>query len=341
MMGSEVRYAPGRFHTTVVIPVYFNETSVMKVVESVRQAWIDHGRHADALEFVLVDDGSEDESWQRLLEIHDAWPANVKAIRLVGNHGSQLAILAGAAAAAGDRVAMVAADGQEPAELVARMADAADDGNSLVLATRQSRADSVGTRAGASFFYKLVRVLGLKKMPEEGFDAFLMSREIMNTILEMRDPNIPLSVTIAWLGYPYAAVGYDRRSRAEGQSRWTFAKKLKLALDAITAVSYAPIRAISLFGVAVALLGFSYAIFVVLARLFGGIPVEGWTSLFVAVLIIGGTQLLALGVIGEYLWRTLEVARTRPLWRVAEFVNSVEPYRERSGVDRRGAVAAE
>jgi polyisoprenyl-phosphate glycosyltransferase len=324
-----------------VIPVYFNEGSVARVVDAVRKAWIAHGRSEETLEFVLVDDGSEDQSWQRLIEIREAWPANVKVIRLVGNHGSQLAILAGASAATGDRIAMVAADGQEPADLVARMADAADEGSSLVLATRESRADSAGSKAGATFFYRLVRALGLKNMPEEGFDAFLMSREIMRTILEMRDPNIPLSVTIAWLGYPYATVGYDRGVRAEGQSRWTFSKKLKLALDAITAVSYAPIRAISLFGVTVALIGFSYAIFVVLARLFGDIPVEGWTSLFVAVLIIGGTQLLALGIIGEYLWRTLEVARTRPLWRIAEFIDSAEPFRERSAIDRRAVPAHE
>lgn len=324
-----------RFDTTVVIPVYFNEASIAHVVEEVRNSWIAHGRDESSLEFVLVDDGSEDNSWQRMLEVRAMWPANVKVMRLVGNHGSQLAILAGASTAEGRRVAMVAADGQEPPDLVARMAAAADEGSRLVLGTRKSRVDSAGAKVGAGFFYRLVRALGLKNMPEQGFDAFLMSRGIMKTILDMRDPNIPLSVTIAWLGYPYAEVGYARAARAVGQSRWTFRKKLKLALDAITAVSYAPIRIISLFGVIVALVGFCYAIFVALARVFGGIPVEGWTSLFVAVLIIGGTQLLALGVIGEYLWRTLEVARIRPLWRIAEFVDLEKPFRERSGLERR------
>jgi dolichol-phosphate mannosyltransferase len=155
-------------------------------------------------------------------------------------------------------------------------------------------------------------------MPEQGFDAFLMDRELMDSLLEIRDPNIPLAVTIAWLGYPYAEVYYDRLKRGEGKSRWTLRKKIKLSLDAIVAVSYGPIRGISLFGVVLALFGFLWALFVIVERITTGIPVQGWASLLVAVLVIGGTQLVALGVIGEYLWRTLEVARRRPLWRIAE-----------------------
>lgn len=310
------------FDTTVVVPVYFNAASVGQVVHSVLQAWISGGRPAGELEFVLVDDGSKDSSWEVLQALRRELPGRVTAIRLAKNHGSQIAILAGASHARGRRVAMVTADGQEPADLVARMASAADLGAQVVLAVRQSRADSATTRAGAGFFYRLIRLLGLRSMPEQGFDAFMLDRDLVTTILDMRDPNIPLAVTIAWLGYPYATVSYDRLARKEGKSRWTLGKKLKLALDAITAVSYMPIRAISLFGIVLAILGFVYAGFVLFNRLLVGIPVEGWTSLFVAVLVIGGTQLVALGIIGEYLWRTLEVARNRPIWSIAELERS-------------------
>jgi glycosyltransferase involved in cell wall biosynthesis len=304
--------------TTVVIPVYYNEKTIESVVDNLLAAWTASGRSPECLEYVLVDDGSQDGSWRALQRLRARCGDRVTILRLAKNHGSQLAILAGASLARGQRIAMVTADGQEPADLVARMAAAADAGSRLVLGVRRSRADSTATRAGAGFFYRLIRFLGLRSMPAQGFDAFLMDQALMGTILDMRDPNIPLAVTIAWLGYPYAEVDYDRLERREGRSRWTLAKKTKLALDAITAVSYMPIRAISFFGVALALLGFLYAIFVVAGRLMGGIPVEGWTSLFVAVLVIGGTQLLSLGVIGEYLWRTLEVTRHRPLWSIAE-----------------------
>lgn len=304
--------------TTVIIPVYFNEKTISPVVDNALAAWRAHQRPGEALEFVLVDDGSQDGSWPALQQIRARLPDQVTILRLAKNHGSQLAILAGASLAHGQRIAMITADGQEPADLVARMSAAADAGARLVLAVRQSRDDPAATRAGAGFFYRLIRFLGLRGMPPQGFDAFLMDQVLMDTILQMRDPNIPLAVTIAWLGHPYAEVHYDRLERMEGRSRWTLSKKVKLALDAITAVSYLPIRLISYFGITLAMLGFIYALFVILSRIVGGIPVEGWTSLFVAVLLIGGTQLLSLGVIGEYLWRTLEVARHRPLWSIAE-----------------------
>ncbi len=307
-----------QFDTTVVIPVYFNEASVSSVVDNVLRAWELSGRRAESLEFVLVDDASKDGSWRVLQALRRQYPGQLTALRLAKNHGSQLAALAGASLARGERIAVIAADGQEPANLVPKMAQAADQGSRLVLAVRQSRADSAGTKAGAGFYYRLMHLLGLRSMPKQGFDAFLMDQELMATILEMRDPNIPLAVTIAWLGYPYTEVGYDRLEREHGRSRWTLAKKVKLAVDAVTSVSYAPIRVISLFGIIMALLGFIYALFVLFGRFMVGIPVEGWTSLFVAVLVIGGTQLLSLGIIGEYLWRTLEVARRRPLWSIAE-----------------------
>lgn len=320
--------ARAAFDTTVVIPVYFNERSVARVVAEVMREWTASGRNLDELEFVLVDDGSGDNSWQVLQSLSHEHAGRVTAVRLVQNHGSQLASLAGASLARGRRVAMIAADGQEPSDLTPRMAAEADKGARLILAVRQSRADDLGTRAGAGFFYKLVRFLGLKTMPPQGFDAFMMDCELMETILEMRDPNIPLAVTIAWLGYPYAEVAYDRLQRAEGRSRWTLRKKIKLALDAITSVSYAPIRVISIFGVTLALVGFAWAAFVIFERVFNKIPVQGWASLLVAVLVIGGTQLISLGVIGEYLWRTFEVARRRPLWRIAEIERRVEARSE-------------
>jgi dolichol-phosphate mannosyltransferase len=307
-----------RFDTTVVIPVYYNERSVGQVVSGVRDAWAASGRDIASLEFVLIDDGSKDGSWNALRQIQDSWPAQVSIIRLAVNHGSQLAVLAGASLAHGRRVAILAADGQEPGDLIPRLAEAADTGYRVALAVRRSREDSAGTKAGANSFYLLIRLLGLRGMPAEGFDVAMLDRGIFQDIIAMRDPNIPLAVTIAWLGYPYARVEYDRLVRTEGKSRWTLRKKIKLALDAITAVSYVPIRAISLFGIVLALLGFAYAMVVVAAFLLYGSPVRGWPTLLVVILVIGGTQLISLGVIGEYLWRTLEVARRRPMWRIAE-----------------------
>lgn len=309
---------PKKPELTVIIPVFFNQNTIKSVVENIRQAWQKADFKIEHLEFVLVDDFSGDDSWKVLQEIRKIYPSQVMILKLSKNHGSQLAILAGASIATGKRVAVIAADGQEPPELIVNMTKAAFEGTKLILAVRKTRADTLSTRLWAGFFYRLIRSLGLSNMPKDGFDAFLMDRDLMELILEMRDPNIPLSVTIAWLGQVYKEVSYDRLERVEGKSRWTFAKKFKLALDSITAVSYLPIRLISLFGVMLALLGFTYALFLIVYRLFYQVPVQGWTTLMVIVLVIGGTQLISLGVIGEYLWRTLEVSRRRPLWRISE-----------------------
>ena len=306
------------FDTSVVIPVYFNEESIERVVVNLRCAWEESGRPLADLDIVLVDDSSGDNSWEKLVKLREDFPDQVTALRLTHNHGSQLAILAGSSLARGRRITMIAADGQEPSDLVPRMVDANDTGSRVVLAVRKSRDDTLRTRTGASFFYHLIRFLGLKNMPRSGFDAFLVDRDVLEMMLEMRDPNLPLSVTIAWLGFPYAEVAYERLARNQGRSRWTLRKKMKLAIDAITSVSYVPLRAISLLGIVVALLGFLYAIIVIIYRLLGHEEHRGWASILVVTLALGGTQLLALGVLGEYLWRTLEVSRRRPLWRIAE-----------------------
>lgn len=322
-----------RITTSVVIPVYYNQASIAAVVRNVTQAWMTANRNEDELEFVIVDDGSLDASWQVIKSLYAENPERVTALRLVKNHGSQLAILAGASQARGEYIAMVAADAQEPASLVAEMKEAIERGGvELVLAVRGTRADALTTRMSAGVFYRVMRLLGLRQMPGKGFDAFMMSRNLMNVILDLRDPNIPLSTIIAWLGYPYKEVLYNRLARDEGTSRWTLSKKIKLFLDSVTAISYMPIRFISLAGVVVAVIGFLYALFIIFARVFGFITIEGWASILVATLVLGGMQLISLGVIGEYLWRTLEVARHRPLWLVAERLAPPASASQTSGI---------
>ena len=300
-----------QFDTSVVIPVYFNEKSVAGVVERILAAWVDGGRSAEELEFVLVDDDSQDDSWIVLQTLRRRFPGQVTAVRLAKNHGSQLAFLAGASRARGRRVCIMAADGQEPPDLVPRMAHAADEGSRLVLAVRQSRADDVRTRVSAGFFYNLIRWLGLRNMPEQGFDAFLLDREMMTTILDIRDPNIPLAVTIAWLGYPYAEVHYHRLQRTEGRSRWTMAKKIKLFVDSFVSFSYVPIRTLSMTGFVVALGAFLYALFVLYERLVNKIPVQGYAPTVILLALFSGVQMVMIGVLGEYLWRALDETRRR------------------------------
>jgi dolichol-phosphate mannosyltransferase len=155
-------------------------------------------------------------------------------------------------------------------------------------------------------------------MPAGGFDCFLIGRRAIEFLTGGREVHTSLPGLILWAGFPTAVVPYEREPRREGRSRWTFAKKIKLFLDSVISFSYAPLRWMSVFGAALALLAFGYAALLIVLRVFHDQPIRGWTSLMVALAFFSGVQLLSLGILGEYLWRTLDAARARKGFLVRE-----------------------
>ncbi|HEY1435626.1 MAG TPA: glycosyltransferase family 2 protein [Thermoanaerobaculia bacterium] len=299
---------------SVVVPVYFNAESLPRLAERLRRvaAAADHD-----LEVLFVDDGSGDASWDRIIEVTRAWPA-ARGVRLTRNFGSQMAIVAGLAEARGAAAAVLSADLQEPPELLPEMVAAWRRGAVAVLAVRRSRPEGLATRAAAGFYYRTLRRLAFSRMPEGGFDCFLIGRPAVDFLVEAREVHTSLPGLLLWGGFPTALVPYDRVAREQGESRWTFAKKLKYFLDAVISFSYAPLRWMSVAGAGLALLAFAYAVFLVGYKVVHGQPIQGWTSLMVAVAFFSGVQLLSLGVLGEYLWRTLDAARARKGYLVQE-----------------------
>jgi len=299
---------------SVVIPVYFNAESLPRLGERLRKVAeaADHD-----VEVLFVDDGSGDDSWARIEEIARAWPVS-RGVRLTRNFGSQMAIVAGLAEAKGVAAAVLSADLQEPPELLPEMVAAWRRGSTAVLAVRRSRPEGMATRAAAGFYYRTLRRLAFSQMPEGGFDCFLIGRPAIDFLVEGREVHTSLPGLLLWGGFPTALVPYDRVAREEGRSRWTFAKKLKYFLDAIISFSYAPLRWMSVAGAALAVLAFAYTVFLVVYKLVHGQPIAGWTSLMAAVAFFSGVQLLSLGVLGEYLWRTLDAARARKGYLVRE-----------------------
>ena len=299
---------------SVVVPVYFNAESLARLAERLRSI----GASADFdLEVLFVDDGSGDESWGRILEIVRAWPA-ARGIRLTRNFGSQMAIAAGLREARGEAAAVLSADLQEPPELLPEMVAAWRKGAVAVLAVRRSRPEGWTTRAAAGMYYRTLRSLALSHMPAGGFDCFLIGRPAIDFLAENREIHTSLPGLLVWGGFPTALVPYDRRAREDGESRWTPAKKLKYFLDAVISFSYAPLRWMSVAGAVLAILGFGYAVFLVVYKILHGQPIQGWSSLMVALAFFSGVQLLSLGVLGEYLWRTLDAARARKGFLVRE-----------------------
>jgi dolichol-phosphate mannosyltransferase len=299
---------------SVVVPVYFNAESLPKLAERLRAI----AEAADwETELVFVDDGSGDESWERIEAIAKAWP-RARGLRLTRNFGSQMAITAGLAETKGQAAAVLSADLQEPPELLPEMVAAWRRGATAVLAVRKSRPEGWTTRTAAGVYYGTLRRLAFEQMPSGGFDCFLIGRPAIDFLVESREVHTSLPGLLLWGGFATALVPYDRAARADGRSRWTLAKKLKYFIDAVVSFSYAPLRWMAVFGAGLSVLAFAYAVFLIVYKLVHGQPMQGWTSLMVALAFFSGVQLLSLGILGEYLWRTLDAARARKGFLVRE-----------------------
>lgn len=299
---------------SVVVPVYFNAESLPRLADRLREI---AGRADFALEPIFVDDGSGDESWDRICSITASWPA-ARGVRLTRNFGSQMAILAGLHEFSGDAAAVLSADLQEPPELLPRLVEAWRGGATAVLAVRASRPEPWPSRAASNLYYRTLRRLAFGAMPGGGFDCFLIGRPAIDFLTGSREVHTSLPGLILWAGFPTSLVGYERVARQEGRSRWTFAKKVKFFLDSVISFSYAPLRWMSVGGALLALLAFGYAALLVVLKVLHDQPIRGWTSLMVALAFFSGVQLLALGILGEYLWRTLDAARARRGFLVRE-----------------------
>lgn len=302
---------------SVVVPVYFNAPSLSSLHERLTKVAAQLSGYN--FEFIFVDDGSADNSFD-VLKALTTQDARVKALRLVRNFGSNAAILAGLAHSQGDCAVVLAADLQDPPELIVEMISHWRQGVPVVLAARGDRHDPFSSRVMADIFNKLYRRFVFPNFPPRGFDFFLADRQVVRTLVRSAGPNVYLMGLLLWAGYKSVTITYTRAEREHGKSQWTFWKKFKYFLDAFIGFSYLPLRMASVTGTLIATLGFLYAVFLLFARIVWGFPVEGWTSMMVVLLIVSGTQLVMLGIVGEYLWRTLDEARARPLFLIDEAI---------------------
>ncbi len=301
---------------SIIIPAYNEEENLPLLHRRLDEISL---TSEDTFEFIFVDDGSSDRSFS-LLKSLSAEDPRVRVIRFSRNFGSHAACLAGLMHAKGDAYAFISADLQDPPELIHEMAKQWKSGFDVVIGVREWEENS--PRLFQKLYYRLVRRFALKNMPEGGTDVFLIDRKVADTVVSMNERNTSIFGLILWSGFKQAVVAYKKGLRQRGASKWTPGKKIKLFIDTFVSFSYFPIRMISVAGLALALLGFSYAFFVILNRLLRAIPVEGWASLMVVVLVVSGVQLVMLGVLGEYIWRNFDEARKRPSFVIQEIVGS-------------------
>jgi dolichol-phosphate mannosyltransferase len=300
---------------SVVVPVYHNAASLPVLLGKLQH--LARSNAGDSFEFVFVEDGSRDDSYAVLARLAQEDP-RVRVVKLVRNFGANSALLAGLEHARGDVIAAIAADLQDPPELLDELLAHWRQGRKVVFATRTSRDDPWLTRVLADAFYALFRRFALPAMPAHGFDFWLIDRQVCDLILQLPERNAYLMGMLVWLGFEPALVPYHRQARERrfGASMWTLSRKLKYFVDAFAAFSFAPLRLATLVGVLLGLGGFGYALVVLAGKLCGWYTIEGWSSLMVVLLLVSGVQLCMLGVFGEYLWRNLEESRRRPRYLV-------------------------
>jgi len=269
-------------------------------------------------EWIVVDDHSPDDTFVVLRELAVRDP-RVRGLRLARNSGSHCAMACGLEFAVGDCGVVMAADLQDPPETIPSLLEKWRGGGQVVWAVRAHReGESVATIMLAKAYYWLMRYfVGMKELPSTGADFMLLDRIVIDGFKQYRESTISVIALITWMGFRQEAITYDKAPRLYGTSGWGFRRKLKLVIDSVTSFSYLPIRLISYFGMVVAFLGFGYA-GVVAYNAISGSPVPGWSSLMVVVVVLGGIQMGMLGILGVYVWRTLDEARRRPKYLVEE-----------------------
>lgn len=265
-----------------------------------------------SFEWVVVDDGSRDATYDTLRQLAIEDPS-VRGIRLSRNFGSHAAIACGLHAASGRAAVLLAADLQDPPELLGPLVDAWGRGSQIVWAVRRRRDGSQGSHLGfARVYYWLMRRVAGLDMPPEGADCFLADRVVLEAFRTLREPPSSIFALLTWLGFRSSEVEYDKGTRARGASGWTLRKKLRLVLDSLVSFTRVPIHAVAAAG-AMLIAG---AIVAALAAAAAGAGAAVWLAALV--LLLAGLQLGAIALVGQYVWRALDDARQRPAYVVAE-----------------------
>lgn len=299
---------------SIVVPVYYNEDTLMDLYLDMRDKIL---CVIGEYEIVFVDDGSLDNSWKIMNEIKEM-DENVHLVKLSRNFGEHAALMAGLSVCVGDCAVTKQADLQEDSTLILKMYESWKRGNKVVLAVRQSRDENPIKVFFANRYYGIIRRLVNDKMPPGGCDCYLVDRQVIEVLERLDEKNSSLTLQVMWSGFQTEMIPFDRKDREKGRSRWTMSKKVKLVLDSVMSFSYAPIRFMTFLGVCFNIIAIIMFISVLVEFFSVGTPIAGWASLMCVVLISTGLIMTTLGILGEYLWRVLDAARTRPVFIIDE-----------------------
>lgn len=307
---------------SIIIPVYYNEDTLMLLYKDMKEKILSFFEN---YEIVMVDDGSGDSSWELMNVIHALDPSHIKLVHLSRNFGEHAAVLAGLNVCTGDCAVTKQADLQEDSELILDMYRSWLKGNKVVLAVREDREEGRIYQFFANLYYKMMQKLVTPAMPKGGFDCYLLDRQVIEVLKMFDEKNSALTLQVLWIGFQSDKIYFHRKARTVGKSRWTFAKKVKLIMDSLMSFSYFPIRLMSGMGFLFFIVAVIGIIACICEVIMSGVRSVGWASLMCIILLTSGIIMLMLGMLGEYIWRTLDASRNRPPFIIEEIKEPKDP----------------
>lgn len=300
---------------SIVIPIYYNEKSLEILYADIKQKVLDVIDYD--YEIIMVNDGSKDNSALVMKKLQKIDP-KIKIYSLSRNFGSHAAVLCGLEKSTGDCVVIKAADLQEPSELILAMVERWKEGNNVVLAVRQDREEKRSQVFFADMYYWIVRKFALPGMPKKGFDIFLIDRKVVNVLRLLDERNSSITAQILWSGFKTVEVPYIRKERTIGTSKWTLKKKIRLVQDTMFSFSNTPITFISSIGGGASLLSFFSLIVTIILHANSVIKKIDLAVICELLCLLFGLISIFIGILGEYLWRTLDASRNRPVYIIEE-----------------------
>lgn len=312
------RPKPKKINRSLVVPIYMNEENIPTLMQAIEAM---AARQGAGLEVIFVVDGSPDKSGQLLLDARKILSVPSKIIFHSRNFGSFTAIRTGLEYVSGEHIAVMAADLQEPPELIDQFFEKLQTLDvDLVMGQRVGRDDPFFRKLASNLFWSIYRRFILPEMPAGGVDVFACNKAVKDSVLSILEPNSSLIAQLFWVGYRREFVPYTRRKRVHGTSAWDFRRRMRYMMDSIFSYSDAPLMAVLWIGLFGCVTSFLAGLTAVVGRLMGWIDVPGYVALLIATLFMGSSILATQGIIGIYIWRSLENSKRRPLRIIGKIV---------------------
>ena len=306
---------------TILLPAYNEEASFPLIIKNMDQVRKDNPGYE--WEFLLVNDGSTDNTLRQMMRLHEQ-DAHYSYLDLSRNYGKEVAMMAGFDYANGDALIIMDADMQHPINVIPEMLRYWEEGYDDVYAQRQGSKESWMKRKTSHWYYKLLQSMTRVPIQKDTGDFRLLDRTCIEALKQMRENERNTKGMYSWIGFHKKGIYYQQQERQEGSSKWSMMSLVNLALNGIMSYTTAPLRLATLFGLIVSMVAFIYLIYIIIVTNLYGDPVQGYPTIMVTMLFLGGVQLLSLGIIGEYLGRVFNEVKGRPSY----FINSYNGSRK-------------